>query len=124
MRTLFLLAVFLIALMAWASELRVGIVKGANIQTFTGEPGGRYAVQCPSIDGGTDQKVWYRPGCPARADGGITCVVDAGLGDIVLDFKSLDRPYPVDLAPTEDRIYFGTFPDYSPMFCTVARRNP
>lgn len=112
---------------AWASELRVAIVQGTLINTFTGSPGGKYSVQCPNIDGGSGQKVFYRPGCPTRADAGVQCQVDAGLGDVLMDFTAAtgsQDPYKIDLAPTEDRIHLRSYTASDALWCTVHRRSP
>lgn len=107
-----------------ASELRVSIVQGANIRTFTGAWGGHYSVQCPT-DGGAGQRVIYRPGCPLRADGGVQCVVDAGSGDVVMDFTANSDPYKIDLATNEDRLHFANADSYAAtIFCNVYRRSP
>lgn len=124
-----LFAVAVVAGLAYASELRVAIVRGANIQTFTGAPGGKYSVQCLSVDGGTDQKVYFRPGCNTRPDAGVQCVVDAGQGDGVMNFDPAtggsSDPYKVDLAPNEDRIHFAAVAGYAiPIYCSVFRRAP
>lgn len=122
---------FVAGLVAWqsqASELRVAIVQGANVSTFTGAPGGKYAVQCENIDGGGGQRVYYRPGCNTRADAGVQCVVDAGLGDVVMDFTAgsgSQDPYKIDLAPNEDRIHLANADGYAiQVYCAVYRRNP
>lgn len=122
------------AVAGWASELRVSIIQGSGIRTFTGSPGGKYSVQCPNIDGGAGQRVAYRPGCPVRSDGGVTCVIDAGLGDVVMDFTTAtgsQDPYRIDLAPAEDRIHLRNYDDAiagnastTPVYCDVFRRNP
>lgn len=121
-------AVGLLAHYSQASELRVAIVQGANIRTFTGSPGGKYSVQCPNIDGGSGQKVWYRPGCNTRPDAGVQCVVDAGLGDVIMDFTDstgVKDPYKIDLAPNEDRIHFANADSYATaVYCTIFRRSP
>ncbi len=107
-----------------ASELRVATVQGANIRTFTGVPGGKYSFQCPN-DGGSGQKVWYRPGCKLRTDAGVSCVVDAGGGDPIVDFSSSPDPYKVDLAANEDRIHFANADGYANVIhCNIYRRNP
>lgn len=126
-RLLLLVAVFAFA--AFASELRVGIVQGANIRTFTGSAGGHYSLQCLSVDGGTDQTVYYRPGCRTRTDAGISCVIDAGQGDTVVNFNSAtggsSDPYKIDLATNEDRFHLATTSSYAtPLYCTVGRRSP
>lgn len=116
------------AIVANASELRVAIVQGANIRTFTGAPGGKYSIQCPNIDGGGGQRVYYRPGCNARPDAGVQCVTDAGLGDAIIDFSSAtgtQDPYKIDLAPNEDRIHLANADSYATaVYCSVYRRNP
>lgn len=123
-------AVVAVGAVAWfsnpteASELRVSIVQGANIRTFTGTHGGKYSVQCPT-DGGSGQKVIYRPGCPTRADAGVLCVVDAGNGDVIMDFQANADPYQIDLAPNEDRFHMANAAGYAaPIYCNVFRRAP
>jgi hypothetical protein len=116
-RVLILCAVLAAVAAQAAGGLQRAVVQGTGVQCFTaGGQAGHYLVQCPSIDGGTGQKVWYRPTQAADA-GGVT---DAGLGDLVMDFSSNTDPVPVDLAPGEARICFGTFTDYSALYCTVA----
>lgn len=114
---------------AWASELRVAIVQGVGIRTFVGSPGGKYSVQCLSTDAGTDQKVFYRPGCALRPDAGVLCIADAGRDDIAMNFNPAtggsSDPYKIDLAPGEDRIHMSAADSPTiPIYCTVARRNP
>jgi len=128
MRRAFLVGLAAGGFAAWASELRVAIVQGANIQTFTGVAGGKYSMQCPNVDGGSGQRVLYRPGCPTRTDAGVTCVRDAGSGDVIVDFTSStgsQDPYRIDLAPTEDRVHVANADSYATnVWCTFHRRNP
>lgn len=121
-RLLAILAV--ISAAAYASELLVSSKHvGASIVTFTGSFGGKYSVQCPNIDAGAGQKIYIRPGCPTRTDGGVTCVIDAGAGDTLIDFQSNADPYKVDLGATEDRIHMKTG-DGNTALCHVYRRSP
>lgn len=117
-----------VSALAFASELRVGLAQGANIRSVTVAAGGKYSFQCPNIDGGGGQRIFYRPGCPTRTDAGISCVVDAGLGDVIVDFTSAtgqQDPYKVDLSPNEDRIHFANADSYAnSVYCVVYRRNP
>lgn len=119
----FLAIVVVIAAAAWASELKVGFVTGLGIQSFTGTLGGKYSVQCPNIDAGVGQRVFVRTGCKTRPDGGVTCVVDAGLGDTMVDFTANQDPYQIDLAPAEDRIHIKNA-DGNSIWCNIYRRAP
>lgn len=124
MKRAFLVGCLLGVAAAWASELRVAIIQGALINTFTGSAGGKYSVQCPNIDGGAGQKVFYRPGCPARPDGGVQCLTDAGLGDVLMDFSANADPYQINLAPSEDRVHLRAYTATDALWCTVHRRYP
>lgn len=119
----FLAIIVVIAATAWASELKVGLLSGLGIQSFAGAAGGKYSVQCPNTDGGAGQRIYLRPGCKARADAGITCVIDAGLGDPIIDFAANSDPYQIDLATNEDRIHVKTA-DSNGIWCNVYRRSP
>jgi hypothetical protein len=114
------------AVAGWASELRIGHVQGTGIQTVTVAPGAKLSIQCPNIDGGAGQQVWYRPGCPLRTDAGITCILDAGLGDVLIDFSANADPYAINLAPNEDRVHLCHYPSgcVTPKYCLVYRRSP
>lgn len=117
-----------VAVEAFGSDLRIAIVQGSLVQTFTGTPGGRYSIQCPNIDGGSGVRVAYRPGCPNKADAGVSCIHDAGMGDTIMDFTSStgsQDPYKIDLQANEDRIYFVQ-PDLvtNSYWCTISRRSP
>lgn len=50
--------------------------------------------------------VYYRASCAPRADGGVTCVLDAGVNDPYVDFSSNTDPYKVDMPAGADRICF------------------
>ena len=119
---------FALGVVAQGSELRVAIAQGTGIRTATLAPGGKYSVQCPNTDGGAGERVYYRPGCPTRADAGVTCVIDAGVGDTIMDFTAAtgsQDPYKIDLAPNEDRLHFRNVDDAARVvWCSVARRSP
>lgn len=116
-----------VAAAAYASEVQVGWkTVSTSIVTFTGSFGGKYSVQCPNIDGGSGAKIFIRPGCPTRTDGGVSCVIDAGTGDMLLDFSTASGsadPFKVDLASNEDRIHAKTA-DGNANLCYFYRRSP
>lgn len=98
----------LIVASAHADEVKVGSACGTNIVTFNNAydaggsgPGAKLAFQVQ--DGGC---VYYRAGCGVRLDGGVTCVVDAGLGDARICFGNNSDPYKVDMPANMDRLYF------------------
>lgn len=132
MRKLFLLALALGAV-AQAGELRLTTVQGANIRTWyapgasatasasSGSFGMKLSIQCPNVDGGAGQKVYYRPGCLSTTK----CAADAGVGDAIIDFTANLDAYKVDLTASEDRIHLASVNGYADaVYCHVYRRAP
>lgn len=128
-RLLLIAAVFIPALFwraAHADEVKVGSACGVNIVTFNGAmdaggtgSGAKLAFQ--ARDGGC---VYYRAGCPTRADGGVTCTVDAGPGDPRICFGNNSDPYKVDMPAGFDRLFFRG-DDNTVSSCTdVYQRRP
>ena len=108
-RVLAFAAVVALASLAWAAPKQVGGIAGSGLLAgkFTGQKGGKYLVQCVNPPLG----VWLRPGCSTRADGGASCVadagpaVDAGPGDLFVDFAGNADPFMFQLGPNEDLIW-------------------
>lgn len=105
----FAICTALMAVVSFADEIRIGGVGPApNILTWNnaydaGGSGPGAKVAFAMRDGGC---TYYRPGCGVRADGGVTCVVDAGPGDVRVCFGNVSDPYKVDLCANCDRIHF------------------
>ncbi len=64
-------------------------------------PGKKLAFQVR--DGGM---VYYRASCGLKADGGVVCPIDAGVGDVAVSFGLNFDPYKVDMPANMDRICF------------------
>lgn len=100
------------------------VVSGTGIQTATATSpatwagGSRLAIQCPNIDGGAGQRVFYRPG------GCSGCVADAGLGDTLLDFTINQDPFPTTLRNGMSKIHLRGFAATDAIWCTVTPRSP
>ncbi len=106
----------LVAAIAFADEVRISgtpasvfnvsstLVKCCNNALDAGGtgPGRKLAFQVR--DGGT---VYYRASCGPKADGGVVCPIDAGLGDTTVSFSNNSDPYKVDMPANMDRICFG-----------------
>lgn len=99
------------------------ITQGFGVQTATAPAGGSWAgapklgIQCPSVDGGAGQQVFYRPGC-------ATCVVDAGPGDYLIDFTKNPDGFPLTLRNGMDRVNLRPFNQGDALWCTVIPRSP
>jgi hypothetical protein len=94
------------------------IVQGTGIQSATGlNADDSYAIQCPNLDAGQGQQVFYRPG------GCTGCVTDAGLGDTLLDFTSNQDPYPVRLRGGMSAIHLRGFNASDAIWCTVSTKS-
>lgn len=94
------------------------VLQGQNIQTASGlNADDTYAVQCPNLDGGNGQKVYYRPG------GCTGCPTDAGTGDTLLDFTLNQDPYPVRLRDGMTKIHLRGFLAADQIFCTVSPKS-
>lgn len=134
-----LMALMVVGAVALASVPgnRIATVSGANIRCFTTNDGGTLStgrtgldldIQCPNVDAGGGQKVWARAGCALKADGGGTCLMDAGVGDLVLDFTTATgNPDPIHykLGTSEDRICFGAVASYAiAVHCNIYERRP
>jgi hypothetical protein len=120
MRKLALLIGVIVVGIAIADEYNADgtVVQGTGIQSATGlNNDDTYAVQCPNIDGGAGQKVFYRPG------GCTGCVTDAGLGDTLIDFSSNQDPYPVRLRPNMTKIHLRAFTAADAVWCTVSSKS-
>lgn len=118
--TLTTLALVGVVLPALASDHQLAIVQGTGIRTATLTEGAKVAVQCPNIDGGAGQKVFYRPG--GSCSGCTT--VDAGYGDVLMDFTVNSDPYPVTLAAKESLIHLRSYDPAVALWCTVVGRSP
>lgn len=140
MRKAFIIGCVL-GLAAHASERRLSTVQGTLIQTWYAPSatatasatstnfGLKVSIQCPNVDGGSGQKVYYRPGCLAKLpDAGRMCSHDAGVGDVIMDFTAAtgaQDPYRIDLAGNEDRIHLASVNGYSDaVYCHVYRVSP
>lgn len=111
---------------ALADQIRIGGVAGVNITTFNNAQdaggtgtGAKLAFQVR--DGGC---TYYRTGCAPRADGGITCVVDAGPGDVYVCFSPVSDPYQFDMPANADRVYFRAFDPAQSVTADVYLRRP
>lgn len=101
---------------------------GVQTATGTGWQGGtRLVLQCPNIDAGAGQKVYYRPG------GCSGCVVDAGPGDVLVDFTTNTDGYPVTLRTGMSKVHLRALGDTKiadgggtsvPLHCIVAPKSP
>jgi hypothetical protein len=114
------LGLLVIGVVALADEYNAAgtPVQGALIQTASGLiADNSYAIQCPNIDGGSGQKVFYRPG------GCTGCVVDAGLGDTLMDFTSNQDPYPIRLRVGMDRVHLRAYTATDALWCTVTPKS-
>ncbi len=115
-----LLLAGVVAVAAYADEYNQNgtIVRGTGVQSATGlNTDDSYAIQCPNIDGGSGQKVFYRPG------GCSGCPTDAGLGDVLIDFTSNQDPYPVRLRPDMTKIHLRAYVETHDLFCIVAPKS-
>lgn len=114
----FILLVIAAAVLADEYNANGTIVTGQNIQTASGlNADDTYAIQCPNIDAGTGQRVFYRPG------GCSGCVTDAGLGDTLLDFTVNQDPYPVRLRDGMTKIHLRGFVNTDAIWCTVTPKS-
>lgn len=104
-------AVGVLASLAWAAPRQVGGIAGpgALAGKYCGQKGADLLVQC------LGRGVWLRPGCSARADGGASCVndagpaVDAGPGDLFVEFGGGGGdPFPFPLGANEDCVWART----------------
>jgi len=114
------LAFFVVSAVVLADEYNANgtLVSGQGIQTASSlNNDDTYAVQCPNLDGGSGQKVWYRPG------GCTGCVTDAGQGDTLLDFTTNQDPYPVRLRPGMTKIHLRGFLAADAIWCTVTPKS-
>jgi hypothetical protein len=94
------------------------IITGTGIQSVTGlNADDSYALQCPNIDGGSGQRVFYRPG------GCTGCVVDAGLADTLVDFTVNQDPYPIRLRDQMTKVHLRGFNASDAIWCTVAPKS-
>ena len=113
---------------------RIATVSGTSIKCFTtndagtrswGRTGLDLDIQCPNLDAGAGQKVYARSGCPLKTDAGGLCVMDAGAGDVVLDFQSNPDPIHWKLGTAEDRICFHDFTTgATTVHCNIYERRP
>jgi hypothetical protein len=136
-RIVLLLALASAVVFAASPGNRIATVQGANVQCFltndggtrsTGRTGLDLDIQCPNIDGGAGQKNYIRAGCAKTADGGGSCVQDAGVGDLIMDFTSATGsadPIHFKLGPAEDRFCIADSVSYATaVYCTVHERRP
>jgi hypothetical protein len=94
------------------------IVSGTGIQSATGlSNDDTYALQCPNVDGGLGQLVFYRPG------GCTGCVTDAGMGDTLVDFRTNLDPYPIRLRDGMTKVHLRAYTATDAVFCTVAPKS-
>ena len=117
------LAVLLVVRAAGADEYNLNgtITQGTGIQTATpaGATGGsKLVIQCPNIDGGSGQLVYYRPG------GCSSCPVDAGPGDYLIDFRTNTDGYPVVLRAGMNRIHLRAYTATDAVYCAVIPKSP
>lgn len=113
---------------------RIATVNGTSIKCFTTNDAGVYStgrtgldldIQCPNVDGGAGQRVYARAGCALKTDGGGSCVMDAGVGDVILDFQSNPDPIHFKLGTAEDRICFhDTTTGATVVYCHIYERRP
>lgn len=94
------------------------IVQGTGIQSATGlNADDTYALQCPNIDGGLGQLVYYRPG------GCTGCVTDAGPGDTLVDFRTNFDPYPIRLRENMTKVHLRAYTATDAVWCTVSPKS-
>lgn len=99
------------------------VTQGTGVQVATATGGSSWAgspklgIQCPNMDGGTGQQVYYRPGC-------ATCIVDAGPGDYFIDFTKNTDGFPLTLRAGMDRVNLRAFNPTDALWCTVVPRSP
>lgn len=129
---LLLLAVFLWAMWpalprAFADEYNAGgtVAQGQNIQTLVVGFGVKVCLTCPNLDGGTGQKVFYRPG------GCTTCVIDAGPGDNLIDFTQATDCYPITMRYSSttsgtrmDRLHLRGLNATDVIYCSAPQVSP
>ena len=101
------------------------VAQGQNIQTLVVGQGAKVCLQCPNIDAGVGQKVFYRPG------GCTGCVIDAGPGDILVDFTQATDCYPIQLRYSQtntsgnpDRIHLRGLNASDVIYCAAPPRSP
>lgn len=120
MRKLGLLLVLATGAAVLADEYNANgtVLQGTGIQTASSlNADDTYAVQCPNVDGGSGQRVFYRTG------GCTGCVTDAGPGDTLLNFTVNEDPYPVRLRVGMTKIHLRSYTGTDPLFCTVSPKS-
>lgn len=121
MRKLFAVAVVALAGWAIADEFNENgtTIQGTGVQVASGlNENQKYAIQCINTDGGLGQQVYYRPG------GCSGCVVDAGPGDVLIDFRTNTDPYVAVLRSRMNSINLRAYTQTDALYCIVAPKTP
>lgn len=113
------LPALLLSLPSWAAG-RVALATGTGVQSVTLSEGAKVSVQCPNLDGGSGQKVYYRTGGTCS---GCT-VADAGVGDVLMDFTTNPDPYPIQLGPKETLLHLRSYDPSVLLYCPIFPRVP